>query len=505
MFEPLPNFVGGYTKDKDRNISGATLVNLFIETYGSGTKKDGALCLMPGFEPVWQFNSDIITTYNTTWGECVFILANGKVIGTFDFKLYTTRYTISNPSEVYITDDGYCIYISDCSNLYIIDKTKPENNKTLVPQNPADEIEDTIPFYPRKITISGQWLVCAGRVWEDTGDTGEDANQIFYTLYNQNTSWESLRKSFRPQTFKGGIKDIQAITGLIYILGETGIESWQSTGSNTRAFTVISGGFVGTEGVLNKGQSVTNNNILFYLGTNGKGSVGAYIIGLGTSQVPVKVSIPQIEEEWKNFPDFKYAYVEGYSWMSHHFYHITFPDTDKTYVYDIDSQKWAMRESYTNINPEIAHKWPLMYHFAKEQFVYGCIENTIYKLAENEDEHYYDGTIVPIRRVRRSPMLWKGHSRILVNTFAVDMQGGMSRSLVEDQQVRLRVSRDNGYTWGPYMHTSLGKQGEYNRRAQWRRIGLGRPGLTFELSWNDKSLVKCLGAFYSGTVSNKDL
>jgi hypothetical protein len=41
-------------------------------------------------------------------------------------------------------------------------------------------------------------------------------------------------------------------------------------------------------------------------------------------------------------------------------------------------------------------------------------------------------------------------------------------------KVLLQISRDSGHTWGSWMETEVGKLGEYNSRAEWRRLGQAR-------------------------------
>jgi hypothetical protein len=40
--------------------------------------------------------------------------------------------------------------------------------------------------------------------------------------------------------------------------------------------------------------------------------------------------------------------------------------------------------------------------------------------------------------------------------------------------VFLQISRDGGHTWGQYLETELGRRGEFNARAEWRRLGQAR-------------------------------
>src|SRR3989442_11056684 len=58
---------------------------------------------------------------------------------------------------------------------------------------------------------------------------------------------------------------------------------------------------------------------------------------------------------------------------------------------------------------------------------------------------------------------------------------GLASGQGSDPVVEMRYSDDQGRTWRHWRAASLGKTGEYGRRAVWQRLGLIRePGRAFE-------------------------
>lgn len=65
-----------------------------------------------------------------------------------------------------------------------------------------------------------------------------------------------------------------------------------------------------------------------------------------------------------------------------------------------------------------------------------------------------------------------------------------------DPVIEMRLSRDVGQTWGPFKQTSLGRQGEYSKRIEWRALGLASyPGLLAEFRLTDPVALRVSGVF----------
>lgn len=65
-----------------------------------------------------------------------------------------------------------------------------------------------------------------------------------------------------------------------------------------------------------------------------------------------------------------------------------------------------------------------------------------------------------------------------------------------DATVEMRVSRDAGQTWGDWRSVSLGEQGEYRKRVEWRALGLASyPGFLAEFRVTDPVPFRVSGVF----------
>lgn len=79
------------------------------------------------------------------------------------------------------------------------------------------------------------------------------------------------------------------------------------------------------------------------------------------------------------------------------------------------------------------------------------------------------------------------------NLIAFPSTGGLSLTdlscevfavATEDDQVTLRWSDTDGYSWSDSVRRSIGATGQYLTNPQWRRLGMSRRGRVFEISWS---------------------
>jgi hypothetical protein len=62
----------------------------------------------------------------------------------------------------------------------------------------------------------------------------------------------------------------------------------------------------------------------------------------------------------------------------------------------------------------------------------------------------------------------------------------------------MRISNDAGFTWGNEHWTSIGKIGEFTRRAIWRRLGMARDRV-YEVRISDPVPRDVVGATLRGS------
>lgn len=81
-----------------------------------------------------------------------------------------------------------------------------------------------------------------------------------------------------------------------------------------------------------------------------------------------------------------------------------------------------------------------------------------------------------IRRVRQSPHLSDEQVWLFFSQFQLDVETGRGLTTGQgvDPMVMLQWSDDSGHTWSHELWVSAGEQGDYARRAMWRRLGKSR-------------------------------
>jgi hypothetical protein len=90
----------------------------------------------------------------------------------------------------------------------------------------------------------------------------------------------------------------------------------------------------------------------------------------------------------------------------------------------------------------------------------------------------------PIKRVRTAMTISSQQLRQFFSTLQIVMETGVGDLVTTNPLLMLRFSDDNGHSWSDEKTCSLGKIGEYGRRAIYRRLGMGR-NRVWEISLTD--------------------
>jgi hypothetical protein len=122
-------------------------------------------------------------------------------------------------------------------------------------------------------------------------------------------------------------------------------------------------------------------------------------------------------------------------------------------------------------------------------------------------DYYTDNGAVQkwIRSWRALPTGANNLKRTAQHSLQLDCESGVGTDTgqAQDPQVMLRWSDDGGHTWSNEHWVSVGKIGEYYRRAIWRRLGmtLKLRDRVYEISGTDPNKIVIMGAelILSGT------
>lgn len=269
----------------------------------------------------------------------------------------------------------------------------------------------------------------------------------------------------------------------VYLLGEVTTEVWVNVGSQITGLLTFP--FQRVSGTSSQNGCGAPFSVARYAETFmflSRDTLGTATIGIMQGYEYKRLSTHAVENSLVGI-DVTDARAWTYQVEGHEFYVITFPTADITWVYDLATQQW--------------HKWlywdspTATYHrhrsncgiaFANKNLTGDWENGKVYSL--NFDT-YTDGG-APIRRLRRAPHITTDLQRQYFEEFQIQFQPGvgLTTGQGENPQAMLRWSNDGGSTWSNEHWTSIGKQGAYQNRAIWRRLGWSRDRI-FEVAVSD--------------------
>ena len=212
-------------------------------------------------------------------------------------------------------------------------------------------------------------------------------------------------------------------------------------------------------------------NTVLWLGSSDIGDNGIFMI----KDTEIKrISTQDIEREITQIKNPENAYSSIWQEHQHVFYSITFEDSLKTFVYDINEDAWHYRASYDDKNR-------LMYwRYNHVTFAYGKqyvgTKNALCYMDENKyTEH--DGRV--ILKVRRGGVLTTNDSPFYIDMLRLVCNNGQHSfndqydNLELNPRISFRYSWD-GATWSDYEDAYMGKIGRYDYETTIYGCGFGR-------------------------------
>ena len=179
----------------------------------------------------------------------------------------------------------------------------------------------------------------------------------------------------------------------------------------------------------------------------------------------VKVSTTAIDSLLSKLSDTQVAGIYSWAYASKGAYFIGFALPATTLVYDTTSQRWHERKSFLEGNLGALRVSSVVK--AYNNILCGDIIDG--RIGQFDQSVYteYGNTIV--RRVSTQPFQNNMQS-VFFPSLELTVESGVGNEAVVDPQIVLERSKD-GKTWSGPIARSIGKIGEYTRRAIWRRNG----------------------------------
>lgn len=244
--------------------------------------------------------------------------------------------------------------------------------------------------------------------------------------------------------------DILILDGVLILLGTESIEFWGATGDADLPYTPIQQR-VFEQGVISTGCAVVVDNTFFWIGGDR--------ITYRNGEVPQAISDDGIVERSQASGSHRLFLVED----ERHKFLCQRHDLN-TMLYDVTTQEWCERQSYGRTN------WRAGPGLGDDE------TGKIWKL-----EGYVDVDGVFERRFRAGSRL---AGTAIINNLRLTAEVGTTDYLsgtYTEPLIEMRDSRDAGNEWSEWEPVSLGAQGSYRERVEWRALGMfDDPGMLFE-------------------------
>ena len=179
----------------------------------------------------------------------------------------------------------------------------------------------------------------------------------------------------------------------------------------------------------------------------------------------VKISTTAIDSLLSTLTETAIANIYSWAYASKGAYFIGFSLPSTTLVYDTTSQRWHERKSLLDGSLGALRVSSIVKAYNKVI----CGDVIDGRIGELNSDVYTEYENIIIRRVATQPFQNNMQS-VFFPTLELTVESGVGNTDAPDPQITLERSKD-GKTWSGPISRSIGKIGEYSRRAIWRRNG----------------------------------
>ena len=459
------------------NAADARMVNLFPEIVPEGGKEPAFLNRAPGLNLLLTVGSGPI---RGLWAFGSFMYA---VSGTALYKIdqyYNATFlgTVADNGPVSMSDNGTQLFVACNPQGYIYNATT----------NVFQQITDG--DYPGAVTVG--YL---------------DGYFVFNEPNSQKIWITSLLDglSIDPLDFASAEGSPDGVVGIIvdhrelWVFGTNSVEVWYDAGTADFPLQRIQGAF-NEIGCVAPYSIAKMDNGIFWLGKDARGQG---IVYRSEGYTGKRVSTHAVEWQIQQYGDLSNAIAYTYQQEGHSFYVLIFPDADTTWVYDASTQVWHERAGFSN-GRFTRHRSNCQVFFNNLTIVGDYQTGKLYSL--DLDVYADNGQIQKwLRSWRALPTGKNDLRRTAHHSMQLDCETGvgLNEGQGSNPQVMLRWSDDGGHTWSNEHWTSIGKIGQYGKRAFWRRLGMTTKlrDRVYEISGTDPVKIVIMGAelLISGT------
>lgn len=453
------------------NAADARMVNLFPEIIPEAGKEPAFLNRAPGLKLEFTAGFGPIRGLWVLAGN-LYVVSHDKLYKVTPSYAVTTIGTVSGTSgPVSMADNGTQLFVACNGPSYIYNAST----------NVFAQITDS--DFPGAVTVG---YLDGYFVFNEP-----NSQKIWVTGLLDGTSVDPLDFA-SAEGSPDGVVGIIVDHGQLWVYGTNSIEVWYNSGNADFPFSRIQGAF-NELGCAAAYSIAKMDNGLFWLGKDARGQGMVYRANGYSGQ---RISTHAVEWHIQQYGDLSDAIGYTYQQDGHSFYVLIFPSADTTWVYDVATQAWHERAGFSN--GDFTRHWSNCQAFFNNKVMVGDYRNAnVYSF--DLDDYSDNGSIQKwLRSWRALPTGQNNLKRTAHHSLQLDCETGVGLNLGQgsDPEVMLRWSDDGGHTWSNEHWVSIGKIGEYYRRAIWRRLGmtLKLRDRVYEVSGTDPVKIAIMGA-----------
>lgn len=276
---------------------------------------------------------------------------------------------------------------------------------------------------------------------------------------NNGTSWNALDYGTAESDPDDTVAPV-VFKNQLFISGSETIEAFQNIGGTDFPFQRT--GLFLQKGVYAPYSLINVQDSFMFIGGGSNESPAVWALS-GNSTV--KVSTIPIDSILQGLSSDQLAAVFSWTYAQNGAYFVGFTLPTTTFVYDLTSKRWHERKSV--VSGQLgAFRVASMVQAYNHVLCGDSIDGRIGLLDPSYYSEYGEDII---RTVSTQPFQNTMYS-FFVPSIELTVESGVGNTTVVDPQISMERSRD-GKTWSDPRSRSIGKVGEYDRRAIWRRNG----------------------------------
>lgn len=428
-------------------VTAKVLQNIFCETRPDGEKSKLVAYQTPGLNLFVDFGATPCRGgIEFEEGNVAYVVHRGVLWEVNNAGVATNRGALlTTTGRVSLSHNGVQVMIVDGTYGYIY------NTTTAVF---AQIVDADFPANPTTVTYLGRRFVISLL----------DSSRFYVSDVDNGLSWDALNFA-NAETSPDPIIAVLASNGQLFLPGSLTGEFWGNSGALDFPFTALQG-TANEWGLAARWSMAKYDNSFACLIKNRMGQV---MVAKMNGYIPEKISTPDIDYIINNYASVSDASAYSYMLGGHPMYVINFPSAMASWLYDGSTGIWSKLKSYQDTR----HRAEFSFTLLASTIVADYSSGRLYRLTGTALTDNGD----PIERQLVSETIaGKDLEFIDVNCLRLDMETGIGTTSGQgvNPQIGLRISRDNGKTWGAQMWKTIGAIGEYLTRVEWRRLGSPR-------------------------------